>query len=128
VRLGDFLDAHRRRPFVWGSHDCCTFVCAAVQLRSGVDLMDGWPAYSSEREAAETLRAAGDGTLIKTFRARMTEIPVAHARPWDVVALDVKRLGVCAGRLSAFVGEEGLEFRETLSCLTAFRAEAAATD
>lgn len=120
MRLGDYIDAQRARPFVWGEHDCCTFVFGAVKLRTGIDLMAGWPAYATRRGAAEALRAHGAGTLLETVRAHMGEIPPARARDWDVVMASNGALGICCGRLSAFLGEDGVEARPTLAATHAF--------
>jgi cell wall-associated NlpC family hydrolase len=36
-RLAEYLEEHRSTPFVWGTFDCCLFVCDAIEAMTGVD-------------------------------------------------------------------------------------------
>lgn len=42
VRLRDYVEATRSRPFCWGRFDCCLFACNAVRSITGVDMAAEW--------------------------------------------------------------------------------------
>jgi len=114
TRLAHLLDAAAHRPFVWGTHDCCTLAADAVQALTGQDPMAPLRGrWASERQAAELLRLLGG--LQPAVSAALQAEPTlpAMAQRGDVVLLamgNTQALGVCAGRWVAAAGPGGLAF------------------
>lgn len=109
-------------PFEWGKNDCCTLLGSAIQGESGWDILRGFRGYKTKLGAAKKLREKGKGTLVSTLDDLLgSPIPVAKARPKDIVMMDSWRVGVCCGRYSAFIGDAGIEFHRTLNCQRAYR-------
>lgn len=119
--LGDVVKGCDK-PFAWGSNDCCTLLGAAIEGKSGWDILRGFRGYKTKLGAAKKLREKGKGTLLATLTDLLGEpIHPALARPYDIVMADAWRVGVCCGRYSAFIGENGIEYARTLDCRWAFR-------
>jgi hypothetical protein len=56
--LDSFLLERRNTRFVYGSWDCCLFVCDAIQVMTGVDIAAPFRgAYSSHAEAVAAVRS-----------------------------------------------------------------------
>ena len=82
----------------------------------------GYRGYRTKKGAAKKLRNRGEGTLLDTVINVIGEpIHVAKARPGDIVMQDAWSVGICNGKLSAFIGEEGIIYVRTLDCTRAFR-------
>jgi len=110
------------KPFAWGTNDCCTLMAAAVKAKSGRDVLKGFRGYRTKLGAAKKLREKGKGTLVKAMIDWLGDpIPIAKARPGDIVMHDSWHVGICQGRYSAMVGENGIELVRTLDCVRAFR-------
>lgn len=120
-RLSEIIKACDK-PFQWGTNDCCTLAHEAVYAKSGRDALRGFRGYRTKAGAAKKLREKGKGTLLDTIIDILGKsIPVASARPGDIVMLDAWRLGICCGRMTAFIGDEGILYVRTLDCERAFR-------
>lgn len=110
------------QPFEWGSNDCCTLLGHAIEGQSGWDILRGFRGYKTKLGAAKKLREKGEGTLLATLIGLLGDpIPIAQARPMDIVMMDAWRVGVCCGRYSGFIGDQGIEYYRTLDCAYAFR-------
>ena len=110
------------KPFAWGTNDCCTMLAAAVKAKTDRDILRGFRGYRTKLGAARKLREKGDGTLLKTLIDALGDpIPVASARPGDIVMQDSWRTGICQGRYTVMIGDEGIELVRTLDCARAFR-------
>lgn len=109
------------RPFQWGVHDCCLFVCDWVNLRLGRDLARefrggyttaiGARRLIDQRGGLETIIAdAIANTPIELINPRMAErgdAALCEDSPHGPA------LGLCIGRQSAFLGiESGFLFLE----------------
>lgn len=121
MRLSEIVDSCDK-PFEWGTNDCCTLVRNAVLAVQGRDIVEPFLGYTTREGAAQALRDHGQGTLLATLINLLGEpIPVALARPGDIVMLDDFRVGICCGRSSALLEEEGILMVKTLSCVRAFK-------
>ena len=130
-RLNAYLEKVGRRPFKWGTHDCCTFAAGAVKAMTGRNHMAEFRGtYRSEAEAAEALKAIGKGSLYATIRSKFgNPVKPALAKRGDLMMADQKTVNgqgapvllICLGEQSAGPGAEGLVFLPTLSCLRGFR-------
>lgn len=111
------------KPFKWGTNDCCTIMAAAVKAKSGRDILVGFRGYRTKKGAAKKLREKGKGTLLNTLIDLLGDpIPVASAYPGDIVMQDSWRVGICQGRYTAMIGDDGIELVRTLDCVRAFRS------
>lgn len=107
-RLRTYLDRVEEEPFQWGTHDCALFAADCVKAMTGADVVaDFRGKYDTRLGAAEALREYGDGTLLKTMKAKFGETKSPHfAQRGDVVMRDATTTGICVGQFSYFVGEE----------------------
>ncbi len=107
VRLADFLEPLRARPFAWGEHDCCTFAAGAVQAMTGVDPMPEFRGrYSTPRGSARALRRFGAGTLAATLDSKFEATDAGLAQRGDII-MSGGLLGICFGPFLIAVGSEG---------------------
>jgi hypothetical protein len=110
-RLSGFIVANRDRPFEWGRWDCALYAFAAAAEITGEDRAAEFRGqYDSRAGSAETLRAQGKGTLLKTIDSKYERRPVGKARRGDLV-WHKGAVGVCIGGAGLFVGQgerEGL--------------------
>jgi hypothetical protein len=106
ARLDSFLRTHAHDRFVYGSWDCCLFVCSAVREMTGVDpASDFRDKYSSRGEAYRLIKAATGATSVQaivasiTAKLQMPEIPVRRVQTGDIVIIERARdfsLGIIA--------------------------------
>lgn len=68
--LAAFLREGAARPFAWGACDCCTFACAWIERRRGVDPSAPWRGrYRSVRGALRQMRRGGGDLLAVVTKA-----------------------------------------------------------
>lgn len=94
ARLDSFLHVHAHDPFVYGSWDCCLFVCDAILEMTGIDpAQDYRDNYKSRGEAYRLIKAATGSKSLQTIVANITaklqmaKIPVLCAQRGDVVLI-----------------------------------------
>lgn len=110
-RLITVIRAAEKRPFLWGSNDCCLFAADCVQAMCGEDFAEGWRGtYDSEMGAKKAILRGG-GSLEKVFARYLDEVPVKLAQRGDIAI--VENSGArCAGVVYSGVvwvpGENGL--------------------
>ena len=122
-RLTDAIEAARHCPFVWGTHDCALFAADVVLAITGVDYAETLRGnYSTRHEAMATIMALGYRSLSGYIGTLFNEVPTSQARRGDLVLFD-NSLGVCAGHVSFFVAESGLDSRQTAECERAWAIE-----
>jgi hypothetical protein len=109
-RLQALIQARLAAPFAWGEHDCCLFVCDAVQAITGHDPAADLRGYRSEREAMRIIHAHGGLRAIAQARAG-AEVPVLAAQVGDVGLLPIEgrdTLALCGGAHWLAPGAQGL--------------------
>lgn len=126
-RLAVYLDRVAEEPFRWGLLDCALFAASCVNAMTGIDPASAYRSqYDTAAGAARALREHGAGTLLRTIRATFpNEVSPHFAQRGDVVMKDATSTGICVGRFSYFVGQEGsregLIVIPTAECRYAFR-------
>lgn len=87
MTLADYLRAGAARPFVWDACDCCSWACAWVLLRRGVDPSAAWRGrYRTARGALRHIRRAG-GDLLAVASAAMADaglVVTSSPQPGDI--------------------------------------------
>lgn len=113
------VDAARRRPFAWGTHDCALWAADVVWAMTGRDLAGDWRGtYSTRRSAYARLAKMGGLEAVADAALGPSFVPV-WAQRGDVVSVATPRgiaLGVCLGVHAAFPGPSGLTFVEMWQC------------
>jgi hypothetical protein len=107
--LPDYITAHLKKPFKWGSNDCCTFIGTWVQIRTGRDYLTEHMPWSTAREASKKLRALSG--LFSFLDSHFTRINPNMAQDGDLTIID----GVASlfsGRHIVSVGRDGLLFSD----------------
>lgn len=128
AKLALFIEEKRGQPFDWAVNNCCFFACDWLAMLTGVDpASDFRDEVDSALSAQRVLNARGglDEMAIAAFdRWGWLEVVPALARRGDVVEVQTElgpALGVCCGLRSVFPGMAGIEWRETLLVLRAWR-------
>lgn len=110
VRLQALVQSRLAAPFEWGKHDCCLFVCDAIEAITGHDPAADLRGYSTEREAARILREHGGVLGLAEARAGAA-VPVLAAQVGDVGLLPLggrDTLALCGGAHWLAPGPHGL--------------------
>jgi len=127
--LNDYVAAHERQAFAWGTNDCIMFACGAIEAITGKDPAHHWRGqYHSAFGAARIFKARGGfEEMVATIAGAegFAEIPVTQAHRGDLMLLVGKRpvAGVCLGVWSAFTGPEQIALVKTAECARAWRVE-----
>ena len=84
----DFLIRWSDKPFLWGQTDCCQFVGACIEYRTGRNPADDFP-YEGRRGAVRLLREHGglDGLLTRIFGE-----PHPEGREGDIALIDDQKV------------------------------------
>lgn len=92
MTLTDYLRSAAAQPFAWDICDCCSWACAWVALRRGVDPSAPWRGrYSTARGARRQIRRAG-GDLLSVVSSAMAAAGLAETaepQPGDVGVIEV---------------------------------------
>lgn len=125
-RLAAIVEEARTRPYALGEHDCFRVACRVLEALTGVDRWPQFAGYHTKGEALRLLSKHG-----ASFEAAFdwffgsTRLDVRLARRGDLAAIETadgeKHLGVCLGVQTACLGEGGLMFVPTLTCLCAWK-------
>lgn len=124
ARLDALIAERRQRPFEWGAHDCCLFVCDAVEAITGHDPAADLRGYSTERAALRLVKQAGGVRALADARLGAA-IPVLMAQVGDagLIQFDGREsLALCGGGHWLAPGEQGLEVLPLGDALAAWRA------
>ena len=82
------IEASRRRPFAWGTNDCCQFVGRCVEAMTGENPAARWTgSCSTAAEAEGVLEGLGGGLLSAWSAVLGATIRPAFARRGDVVLI-----------------------------------------
>ena len=91
-RFERFLSAHRTDRFVYGSWDCCLFVCDAIEVMTGTDPAQAFRgSYAPRAEAMAAVRAYTGTASIRVLARKITAehgmelVPGLNARRGDLV-------------------------------------------
>jgi phosphoheptose isomerase len=86
------------RPFIYGHHDCCLFVCNAIEAMTGTDVAAPLRGlYASHREALRAIAAYAGRPSVEAVAERITaehqmqEATPALAQRGDIVLLERDR-------------------------------------
>lgn len=126
-RLSAHIHACLKRPFVWGSHDCCLFAMDCIMAITGEDLAAPYRGYASQSQAMRLLKKHGGVSGIAEAVARTYAIPEIIPMMMgrgDVCLFDVGHgdtLGICTGTVICAPGLEGIVGTPTLQALRAWR-------
>ncbi len=122
-RLQACLAERRQRAFEWGTHDCCLFVCDAVQAMTGHDPAAGLRGYTTELQAARLIKRLGGLRAIAAARLG-AEIAPALAQVGDVALIELEgrqSLALCGGGHWVAPGVDQLEVLPFGAALAAWR-------
>lgn len=126
-RLAAVVAGARRTPFAWGTHDCLSFSCQAIEALTGVDRFGEFRGrYASEGQALRLLSELG-GHWEDAARWFFGAEPVntRFARRGDICARGddgaIHALAVCVGARAAGLGPEGVVFAPLSSFSLAWR-------
>jgi hypothetical protein len=106
-RLAAYIEPLRRRPFAWGTHDCCTFTLSAVEAMTGQDPMPEFRGrYRSLSGSIRALRKIGAGDLVATLTQKLGEPIVPSLAQRGDVVMAGGSIGICFGPFALMVGQE----------------------
>ena len=120
IRVHDYIDAARDRPFRWGRHDCIIFAGGWIEARIGLRLV---PSYQSLRDGRSLLADVSPRAVLDDA---LTSVPVLMSQTGDVVELPsdtgMPAFGiVCGGgNVAGFVGRR-IGFVELTGAIRAWR-------
>lgn len=123
-RLSQHIEAERFRPFVWGEHDCCLWICDCIKVMTGVDIAEPYRGqYENAFGAIKQMRLIDNVKTVHSLALKR----IGPTKPWqfaktgDIVAANLPNLGVgemdgtgclslgvCFGNSAYFVGPDGL--------------------
>lgn len=111
--LAEYLAENRRRPFEFGTFDCCFFAGGAVAAMTGRDVMAEYrDTVHDARSSAVYVDAHGGVAAMLAAKKEFTEVPILRAQRGDVILMDSPDgrgvVGVCTGAAVAYVQPEGL--------------------
>lgn len=119
--LFQYLEKSRDARFVWGENDCCLWVGKFVDLMQGTNHVGlFYRKYKTAAGAAKIVKKLGFGTIEGIPEKLLTPIELREAKRGDIVLHQQNALGICAGRKSYFLQENGLIETETLKCKKAW--------
>lgn len=122
VRLAREIEAARRRPFAWGTHDCATWAFdVAGRLTGAASAADAWRGrYGCAFGSRRVMLALGWRSLDAMGVALLGK-PVAPAMAWRGDVVLGEAFGICAGAVWFAPGPGGLERRGLRDARMAWR-------
>jgi hypothetical protein len=121
IKLAEYVDSLRDYPFVWGEHDCLTFVNKCVEIIRGESFADDWLGeYTTGRGAFKTYRkllyTQEYDTVVdmlddrlERFTGRFPPRGSVVGRPCDqTLGVLPVSLGIIISDLAAFLGNDGM--------------------
>ena len=123
IRLMEYVDQCRDKPFDWANFDCLTFVNECSKKMTGKGFADDWLdqdyecATSAVRVYKSKLKSANEKDIVAGIDDRLVRSTGLYPRRGDVVGRqDAKvkgiglALGIAVSDLVAFIGSDGIEF------------------
>jgi hypothetical protein len=125
VRLHDFVDGAKRRPFDWGTNNCALFVASAVAAMTGEEIAKSYR-FKTERGALAVLKREGFDNLADMAASKLEEIHISQAHIGDVAAIPADSpfgfvLGIVNGETILALRPDGMGVVPLLSATRAFR-------
>ena len=121
IKLAEYVNSLRDYPFVWGEHDCLTFVNKCVEIIRGESFADDWLGeYTTGRGAFKTYRkllyTQEYDTVVdmlddrlERFTGRFPPRGSVVGRPCDqTLGVLPVSLGIIISDLAAFLGNDGM--------------------
>lgn len=111
ARLSAYVDAVRREPFAYGSHDCALFAAGALEAMTGEDPARAFRGtYGTLEEGEARLRAAGFASCLDYARSLLEPVAPVHAQRGDIAVVDIgaPSFGVVLGAQIALLSEYGV--------------------
>jgi hypothetical protein len=118
MTLAEYLDVNRHKPFVWGEHDCVTFVSGWVKDQTGYDHIAKIRPWKGHL-AAERLMLAMGG-LVKVLDDRFERINPHLAQDGDIGFHDAS-IRLFSGIYIVGPGHSGLVFLPRAEARCAWR-------
>jgi hypothetical protein len=122
LRLMDYVDQCRNKPFDWAGFECLSFVNGAAKAMTGKGFADDWVgeykcACTAVRTYKSKLKAANKKSIIEGIDDRLKRSTRALPMRGDIVARKDKNikgigvsLGVAVSDLVAFINLDGVVF------------------
>lgn len=119
-----YIEKSFTEKFEWGKLDCVLWVAKYVEEVTGIDhIGDHLGTYSSKYEACKKLLELGfDGVpdLIDNYLSPVLDVRLC--KRGDIVFCSKKNaLGICNGKNSFFLSEEGVVAMSTMACDKAWK-------
>jgi hypothetical protein len=109
MTLAEYIAAHLRKPFKWGSHDCCTFIGGWLEIKTGRDYLTEHLPWKTALEAAKKLRDLGG--IRSLLQSNLKPINPNMAQDGDLTIYQ-GTAHLFSGRHIVSVGENGLVFTD----------------
>ncbi|WP_146164514.1 DUF6950 family protein [Nitrosospira sp. Nsp2] len=117
MTLPEYITAHLTEPFKWGSHDCCTFIGAWIQIKTGRDYLTEHKPWRTARQATKKLRDLGG--IRALFQGNLKEINPHMAKDGDLTIYQ-GTAHLFSGRHIVSVGLDGLIFTDRTVAMEAW--------
>lgn len=109
MTLAQYITQHLTTPFEWGKHDCVLFVAGWISIKSGKDMLEGVPKWTSAKGALKLVKELGG--IEKLVEDRLYKIPVNSATDGDVTLYN-DSLHIFSGPYIVGAGLSGIEFTD----------------
>ena len=126
IKLYEFINKSKDKPFKWGKWDCCIFGIEAIKEMTGeLPLKSHW---KNKKEAMDFI--ATEGTLNKIMTKYLKEwnlfvIDKMFITAGDIALVkdenDEELVGVCTGNMIACVCEAGFTFKGNMTAKKVWR-------
>jgi hypothetical protein len=121
-KLLEYLEQSRSLKFEWGVNDCVMWAGKWLDIARGTNQIEQYiGTYDSAESSQVILEELGCSDVSELATSRLLRKSVKMANRGDLVMQPVTNsLGICFGRLSYFMGYNGLVPTETLKCARAW--------
>lgn len=113
-KLQEYIDKYRQTPLEFGKHDCCTFTIEWEKVLTGKSTFPEFDrTFKSLEQGKEILKKVGFKNWVTIVNSRLERIQPIQARRGDLVSMKFQGaycMGICLGKMCAFVGYDKMEF------------------
>ena len=122
IRLADYIESVRNRPFEWGKFDCLIFANEAVRVQTGKGFANDWMGrydspQSCYKHALGLLKANRWDNIVEAIDTRLTRLDSLMPHRGNIIGRQREdmsvtwiSLGVAVSDQVAFLGHNGIEF------------------